>query len=79
MDEWRLLLLLVSRENEVVTKNTIMMHIWSDQMATEDAFKMLVFRLRKQLKHALTMQNLEENQVEIQTVRAVGLKLVAGI
>ena len=76
VDEWRLLLLLVSRAGEVVTKDTIMLHMWPDDLATEDALKMLVFRLRKQLKQALRIQNFEENKVEIQTIRSVGLKLV---
>ena len=75
-DEWRLLLLLVSRENVAVTKDKLFSHMWPDDSGTDDALKMLVFRLRKQLRSALKQQNFSENAIEVQTIRCVGLKLV---
>ena len=75
-DEWRLFLLLISRESETLSKETIMTHMWPDDSGTEDALKMLVFRLRKQLRMALNSAALSDDHVDIQTARGVGLRLV---
>lgn len=75
-DEWRLFLLLVSREGETVPKDKIMSHMWPDDSGSEDALKMLLFRLRKQVRAGLVAESLAENRVDIQTVRGVGLRLV---
>ena len=78
-DEWRLLLLL-SRENKVVSREKILQHLWPDDNGTDDGLKMLIFRLRKALKKTLedtplTSVKLTENMIEIKTVRGVGIRL----
>lgn len=75
-DEWRLLLLLVSRKNEIINKPYIFQHIWPDSIPSEDAFKMLLFRLRKVLKQGLEVEGLSVKKIEIVTVRGIGIKLV---
>ena len=75
-DEWRLLQLLVSRKNEVINKPYIFQYIWPDEVASEDALKMLLFRLRKALKKGMEEANISKGSIEIVTVRGVGLRLV---
>ena len=75
-DEWRLFLFLVSRENEVLPKHKIMSHMWPDDTGTDDALKMLLFRLRKQIRTALVKQELDDDLVQIESVRGVGLRLL---
>ena len=76
-DEWRFFLLLVSRQSETIPKDNIMAHMWPDDSGTEDALKMLLFRLRKQIRNALSDEGFNEDQVDVQTIRGVGLRLVS--
>ncbi len=78
-DEWRLLLLL-SRENKVVSREKILQHLWPDDNGTGDGLKMLIFRLRKALQKTLqgaqlANAKLTENIIEIKTIRGVGIRL----
>ncbi|MFY0641475.1 MAG: response regulator transcription factor [Bermanella sp.] len=75
-DEWRLLLLLAKRESETISKTMIMSHLWPDDFASDDAFKMLVSRLRKAIKKGLIENQLNEQALQIETIRGIGLKLV---
>ncbi|WP_283787142.1 response regulator transcription factor [Bermanella sp. WJH001] len=75
-EEWRLLVLLAKRKNEVVSKLSIMNHLWPDESATDDALKMLVSRLRKAVRQGLAKHKLDDQLIKIDTVRGVGLKLV---
>ena len=75
-DEWRLLLLLSKRGNEILSKAMIMNHLWPDDSASDDALKMLISRLRKAIRKGLTEHKLDEQSLQIETIRGVGLKLV---
>lgn len=46
-DEWRLLLLLARNSPNVVSRLEIEQHIWPNDSASDDAIKMLIYRLRK--------------------------------
>jgi DNA-binding response OmpR family regulator len=67
-DEWRLMLLLARKSPDVVKKERIEDEVWPQGMPSPDAFKMLVYRLRKNLDS-------EKSQSLLHTVRGVGLSL----
>ena len=78
-DEWRLLLLLC-RENKIVSREKILQQLWPDDRGTDDGLKMLIFRLRKALQKTLedaqlVSTRLTENVIEIKTIRGVGIRL----
>ena len=73
-DEWRLLLLL-ARENKIVSRQKIFDQLWPDGNGSDDGLKMLVFRLRKTLTHSLEKYQLSENTIQVKTLRSIGLKL----
>lgn len=75
-EESRLLLFLAKRKNEVVSKNTIINHLWPDDSAADDALKMLVSRLRKALRNGLARHELDHHSIQIETIRGIGLKLI---
>ena len=67
-DEWRLILMLARKSPSVVNKIDLEDEIWPQGLPSADAFKMLVYRLRK---------NLESNNDAplLHTIRGVGLAL----
>ncbi len=67
-DEWRLLLLLARNSPGVVSKVVMEDEIWPQGMPSPDAFKMLVYRLRKSIE-------LENSSPLLHTIRGVGLAL----
>lgn len=73
-DEWRLLLLL-TRENQTVSRQKIFDQLWPDGNGSDDGLKMLVFRLRKSLSTTLEKHQMNKNVIQIRTLRSIGLKL----
>ncbi len=67
-DEWTLLLLLARHSPNVVSKEKIEETLWPDGMPSNDALKMLTYRLRKTLDS-------ESEQPLLHTERGVGLVL----
>ncbi len=67
-DEWRLILLLARKSPSIVNKIDLEDEIWPQGAPSTDAFKMLVYRLRK---------NIETNEDSplLHTIRGVGLAL----
>ena len=67
-DEWRLILLLARKSPSIVNKIDLEDAIWPQGAPSTDAFKMLVYRLRK---------NIETNEDSplLHTIRGVGLAL----
>ena len=67
-DEWRLILLLARKSPSIVNKIDLEDEIWPQGVPSTDAFKMLVYRLRK---------NIETNEdfPLLHTIRGVGLAL----
>lgn len=73
-DEWKLLLLLC-RENQILSRDKLFRELWPDDSGTDDGLKMLIFRLRKTIKHTLDELNLTDDVLSIKTVRGIGIKL----
>jgi len=67
-DEWRLILLLARNSPSVVNKMAMEDEIWPQGMPSPDAFKMLVYRLRKSIER-------ENSSPLLHTIRGVGLAL----
>ncbi len=67
-DEWRLIVLLARKSPAVVNKLILEDEIWPEGAPSQDAFKMLVYRLRKAIE-------IEGYKPLLQTVRGVGLAL----
>ena len=67
-DEWRLIVMLARQSPSVVSKSVIEDEIWPEGSPSPDAFKMLVYRLRK----ALDIDGLFPL---LHTIRGVGLAL----
>jgi len=67
--EFKLLELLIQKSPALVSRNQIEQHIWQDQLPSTDAYKMLVYRLRKALTPA------EEANSLLVTVRGQGVAI----
>ncbi|MEH6343795.1 MAG: response regulator transcription factor [Bermanella sp.] len=67
-DEWRLIIVLARNSPAVVNRVTLEDEIWPEGVPSKDAFKMLVYRLRKTL-------NIDGLPPLLQTIRGVGLAL----
>lgn len=76
-EEWRLLVFLAKRKHEIVSRILIMNHLWPDDYGSSDALKMLVLRLRKAIKKGLSDNHLDEETVQVATIRGVGLRLIS--
>lgn len=67
-DEWCLIIVLARNSPAVVNRITLEDEIWPEGVPSKDAFKMLVYRLRKTL-------NVDGLPPLLQTIRGVGLAL----
>lgn len=67
--EFKLLELLMLKSPALVSRHQIEQHIWQDQLPSTDAYKMLVYRLRKALTPA------EEANSLLVTVRGQGVAI----
>lgn len=69
-----ILLLLINKQGQVVTKQEIIDHVWPNQIVTDAALNKQLTRLRSDL-----MSNNASGQAIIETVRGVGVKLLPAV